>query len=237
MPNSHIGIDACKFGWIMINIIDEDYFSFELMGHISAIEKYNNDTILIDIPIGLADEFIERNLDLEAKKLLTAPKKSSIFIPPCRNAIYAENYEEAKVINKKITGKSISIQAWNISKKIKEVDQFLINKPFTTPYLQEAHPEICFTILNNGKSLESKKSTSLGHFERLTLLKKLFPSAEKIYHTIVEKTLKKDAKKDDILDAMVLAISSFISKNNHVNNINNRPLIDSKGLKISLWFP
>lgn len=235
MKNSYIGIDGCKFGWIVIEILDELNFNFELINNISAVEQYTNVEILIDIPIGLGDKYIERNLDLEARKLLTSAKKSSIFTAPCRDAVYAKNYEHAKIINKNITGKSISIQAWNICNKIKEVDQFLMTHSNKKSFFREAHPEICFTLLNDNVSLLSKKSTPYGHIERLDLLKKNYLNAEKIYHTIEENTLRKFAKKDDILDAMVLAICSFKYRNIQPSILKNKPLKDSMGIEIGLW--
>lgn len=235
MKHSYIGIDGCKFGWIAVEIMDEANFNFNLVKNISAIEKWENAQVLIDIPIGLGDKFIERNVDYEAKKLLSPYKKSSIFMPPCRDAVYAENYEKAKSINQKITGKSISIQAWNICNKIKEIDQFLISTPQKRPYLQEAHPEICFTILNGGKSFSSKKSTPIGQTERLELLKLNFKNAEHIYNKVIDSTLRKDVKKDDILDAMVLAIAAFKTKNKKATLLQNTPKEDSKGIRISLW--
>lgn len=235
MKHSYLGIDGCKFGWIAVEIVDEVNFNFKLLKNITAIKEYENAQILIDMPIGLGDELIERNLDYEAKKLLSPSKKSSIFMPPCRDAVYAATYEQAKEINKKITEKSISIQAWNICNKIKEIDQFLINKSTKNLFLQEAHPEICFTILNDGNSLSSKKSTPLGQTERLELLKRNFKNAEKIYSKIINSTLRKDVKKDDILDAMALAICAFNAKNQDALILKNKPLKDSKNLEMSLW--
>ena len=75
--------------------------------------------IFIDIPIGLSSENFKRNIEEIMRKYL--PKRgSTIFTPACRKAVYAENYDEAKANNKKILGKSLSIQSFNISKKIKQ---------------------------------------------------------------------------------------------------------------------
>jgi len=58
-------------------------------------------------------------------------RKSSIFPVPCREAVYAETYEKACEVNKLLTGKLISKQAWNIVPKIRDVDRFLVkNKSY-----------------------------------------------------------------------------------------------------------
>ena len=236
MKNSFIGIDGCKYGWIAIEIINETQFSFELLKNISAIHKYKKSQILIDMPIGLSDESINRNIDIKAKKLLSTSKKSSIFIPPCREAVYANSYEDAKKINQKTLGKSLSIQAWNICPKIKELDIFLIEKSTHIPFLREAHPEICFTLLNNGSSFSSKKSTPEGQNDRLNLLQSHFKNAKYIFESVLSSTKRKDVKKDDILDALVLAVCGFLHHNKSTKKIINTPLKDKKGLEISLWY-
>merc|ERR1712070_615966 len=97
-------------------------------------------------------------------------KKSSVFNAPCRQAVRANNYIQAKEINKKILSKSISIQSWNISNKIKEVDEFLIkNKQLN---IHESHPELCFINLNNGVPLKNNKKTNQGVNERVSILNK-----------------------------------------------------------------
>jgi predicted RNase H-like nuclease len=122
-----IGVDGCKIGWFYTAINHENDWEIGVFEHIEKLWEAHKDAslILIDIPIGLP--FKEpRACDLEARKLLGKGKTSCLFPPPCREALAAETYEAACEINKKILGKKISWQTWNISKKIKEVDDFLL---------------------------------------------------------------------------------------------------------------
>merc|ERR1712070_431832 len=99
-------------------------------------------------------------------------KKSSVFNAPCRQAVRANNYIQAKEINKKILSKSISIQSWNISNKINEVDEFLIKNKNKQLNIHESHPELCFINLNNEVPLKNNKKTKQGVNERITILNK-----------------------------------------------------------------
>ena len=82
-----------------------------------------------------------------------------------------ENYKIGNEINKKITGKGISIQSWNISKKIKEVNDFKLSKESNKMNLFESHPELCFESLNKNPLMHSKK-TDEGVLERLDIINK-----------------------------------------------------------------
>ena len=68
---------------------------------------------------------------------------------------------EVLKINQKITGKGTSIQAYNISPKIKAVDEWLNEKPNGLD-IYEAHPELCFKTLNKNIDLEYSKHDKSG---------------------------------------------------------------------------
>jgi predicted RNase H-like nuclease len=231
----NVGIDACKKGWIIIQI-DQNYsYKWDVISNIEELFIESN-PIYIDIPIGLADTNVKREIDQIAKSKLKPYKASSIFIPPNRNAIYASSYIEAKQINIKETGKSISIQSWNICPKIKEVDRFIQKIKGGNPF-KESHPELCFTILNAGKPLKSKKSAIEGQNDRLNLLSKYYTKTLVLFNEISSNTLRKNVKPDDILDAMCLAISALISNEKPMKKITGTHLVDSNGIEIALYYP
>ena len=57
-----------------------------------------------------------------------------------REALEAPTYQLGNQINKSISGKGISIQAWNIGHKIKEVNQFLSQSHLYQKKMSESHP-------------------------------------------------------------------------------------------------
>ena len=228
------GIDSCPLGWIVI-IHDSKKFGFEAVKSIEELVKLHPDLqrIFIDIPIGLSSKTFERTLESSLRKEL-GNRSSTIFTPACREAIYASNYDEAREINKKIVGKSVSIQSYNISKKIKEVDLFLETKQEHLE-IYESHPEICFKYLNNEKVIQSKKSTAEGFQERFQTLINSYPELEQVYNSIQNSFAKSKVKPDDILDAMVLCVANLNSENNprFFQDENN---IDEKGIFVRIGY-
>ena len=164
----YIGVDGCKIGWFYTVIDHENQWEIGVSENIKKLWETHKDAslILIDIPIGLP--FKEpRACDLEARKLLGKGKTSTVFPPPCRESLAAKNHEEACEINKKVLGKKISLQAYHISKKIKEVDDFLLANPQARQKIWETHPEICFWALAGGRAMKFPKKKKYGFDERL----------------------------------------------------------------------
>ena len=207
-----IGIDGCKYGWIAIKIGKDSLFSISKHSNFTSIFKTypSADRYLVDMVIGLADQNHPRDIETMARQKLKPKRASSVFTPPCRSAIYESTYELAKEKNKAILGKSFSIQAWNIVPKIREVDEYILkNKAYKTK-ISEAHPEVCFASLNNESPMIFRKKEKEGIEERLELLQSIFPKSREIFEKGSAQFLKKEVKPDDIIDALVLAITAYL---------------------------
>ena len=129
------------------------------------------------------------------------------------------------MLSKKITGKGLSKQSWNLREKISEVHGIsrLSNK------IYEGHPECSFKMLKN-ETLKAKKKTVLGIFERLGILKKagLDPLSIGLH---LEST--PTIKIDDVLDSMVLFITATrIFEGNHLCLKKPKPANDDDNGKI-----
>lgn len=209
-----VGIDGCKFGWVAVSLTDESAQIFKNL--IDLVTFYNNETLfLIDMPIGLPSPEIERNCEIIARRQLATKRKSSLFPVPCREAVYAENYEKANQINRDVLQKRISKQSWFICSKIKELDQLLLQNEKYKARFKESHPELAFHYLNQKISMEFNKKTETGQKERLFLLSQFSPSIDVIYKNTLQKFKRMDVEKDDIIDALGLAVTlQEIIKNN-----------------------
>ena len=231
-----VGIDGYIDGWCCCVI--EDGIKIEL--HKSLADLYKkiriNNLTLIDMPIGLSSKNIERKIDFKLRTYLPKNKKSSVFTAPCRKAVLSSNYNSAKKVNKIITKRSISIQSWNISKKIKELDEFLSVPKTNKVLIKESHPEFCFINLNNNNPLIHSKKTKEGYQERLSILNR----NEKNIGLIIEKTLenfkKEKVKKDDILDAIALALTSKYWQKNGSRIISQTPKNDEMGIPFEIYY-
>ena len=197
--NNFVGIDACKDGWVVVSC-NSSSFSEAKAHHYEKLsqltEKFSNDSIIIiDIPIGLEVNSPNRICDVEARKFLGI-RSSTIFSPPCLEAVFSENYNQARAINLTNTGKSISKQSWFLSKKILEAREFS-EKNFK---LKEGHPECSFAEFE-GKPLIDKKKSTRGLFKRIHILEQLGFRPPLLAEMLPENT---PIKADDLLDATIL---------------------------------
>ncbi|NEV94119.1 DUF429 domain-containing protein [Psychroflexus sp. YR1-1] len=229
------GIDSCPLGWIVIHHDAKD-FGFEAVYSIDHLMEVHPDLqrLFIDIPIGLSSQNYTRRLESKLRNEL-GNRSSTIFTPACRKAIYAADYDEAREINKQVLGQSISIQSYNISKKIKEVDQFMMKKPGEME-VYESHPEICFKYLNGSEVIQTKKSTQEGFQDRFQLLKKIHPELEDVYQNITETFSKSKVKPDDILDAMVLCVANLKSEASGLKFLEDESNVDENGLFVKVAY-
>lgn len=153
--------------------------------------------IAIDIPIGLWEKG-DRTCDKEARALLGWPRRCSVFPPPPRSALKAEDYNEARELSIKATsGKSLSKQSFAIAEKIRQVDEWI--SPRRQQRVLEVHPEVSFWALNKGNSLKNNKKSGDGMEERLRLLRPLFVDLDGLLAVID----RHNAAVDDLLDAAV----------------------------------
>ena len=232
-----VGADCCSGGWFAVSIIDGVEWKTSIFPDIITLWKNSKDTslILIDIPIGLREKGTkERLCDIEARKLLGRKRAMSVFPVPCRGALYAQNYKEACSINERITGRKLTIQTWNIIPRIREVDVLISKEISARSKIREIHPEVCFWALW-GEPMKYSKKIDLGFFERKELLKSIFPYTDDIINHSLYTYRRKEVKKDDILDALVAAVTAT-GGSDALASIPQRPEIDKKGVTMEMVY-
>ncbi len=207
-----IGVDGTSSGWIAsignskIKRLSTIIFSEKLD---KILSDYPNSIVVIDMPVELNKKNYLRECDVLAKRYLGRKFQSSIFIPPLKRLIKCSSYQEANKLSKEITGKGLSKQSWHLKNKISEV-QVLSKLSYK---IYEGHPECSFKMLKN-ETLNAKKKSVLGIFERLDLIQKAgFDPLS------ISLKLENDStiKIDDVLDSMVLFITALrIAEGNHL---------------------
>lgn len=187
----------------------------------------------IDMPVGLVSgEMIrEKSIDPElaqhrefaVRKMLmqklpkSARSIASIFPVPVAEAVYTDDYAKAREINKEIIGKSISKQSWNLIYRIKQIQTVIELLPGIVGNLLESHPETIFRLLHSLYSdvpLPSKSSQE-GIDARINMLEDQLPGARDAFN-ITWDHLDRGTRiqKDDILDAMILAVDAMKAAEN-----------------------
>ena len=198
------GIDACRSGWIAAGPSGQWLHHSNLL---QVLEQSQAQTVFIDMPVGLSGGGTERRAEQAARKLL-GRKASSVFTPPCRAAINAPDYISACEIQEKYNGKRISVQAWNIAPRIRELDAVLQEHGHWAERVFESHPELNFCLLNGGGPILESKKTAEGRAQRLDCLQQYLPDAWLHFETGQQRFKGKGVKADDLIDALCLQVVS-----------------------------
>ena len=167
------------------------------------------------------------------KRVLPASERrgGSVFPAPVRDVLAATDYEDACCRSKRITGKRISKQTWAIAHKIREMDEIMQNSGKARGMVSEVHPELCFLGLNGFRPMAHAKRRQTGREERLAVLRECWPGAEDAARAIRARFPKKIVADDDILDAMVAALTARARKLRHLPADPER---DSTGLPMQM---
>ncbi len=207
------GIDGCSGGWCLATLHWEQgndaptSWNFQVFSTLLDLQSHipKTEIVLVDMPLGLPHTGAQvRRCDQVARKLLKG-RGSSVFSPACREALAAADYRQACEANKRIIGRKISLQSWSIGRKIRELDILVRERSLADTWL-EAHPELCFAGLS-GAPLLLRKRTAEGLEYRLRLLEKHVPRSRELYHSALDTWPRKKLARDDVLDALVLALA------------------------------
>ena len=211
-------------------------YNFGIFPHISGLKEHLNEVsqVLIDVPIGLKGaQTEERACDKEARASLKPPRASSVFPAPSRYSLNASSYEEASAINKIKTGRGLSKQSFAISQKIKEVDEYL-RRTQMQGLIREMHPEVSFWALNKRKAMLHPKKTESGIVERLNLIYQNLLTAREIVQKATETYPRKELARDDIIDALVGAITA--AHHLELDKFPKNSEVDDLGLEMEMVF-
>jgi len=234
----YVGADGCRAGWFAILITEDRQCRAEVFPNVVALsESYKEASlILLDVPIGLRERGdYERICDREARRLLGPERGRGVFRAPCRQACYAATYEEAKAVNKQLTGKSLPVQTWGIIPKIREVDEHLENNQSAIASTKEIHPELCLWALAGGRPMAHKKDTPLGFCERLKVLRSHHSHTDAIVSDALNNYRRQDVAKDDILDALAAAVTAIAGLNALIT-LPDPPEFDDRGLPMQMLY-
>jgi predicted RNase H-like nuclease len=202
---TYVGVDGCPGGWFAVEYDDGvDYGRYDDFP--AVVDAFDGaERLLVDMPIGLPDGS-RRACDVAARERLGA-RASTVFFAPCRAVLDAATHAEASEINRARTGYGLSIQAWHLVPRIREVDEVLRSSPGLRERLSEAHPELCFAAFGDGP-VAASKSTAAGRAERLDRLHGRLPGVRDAYDAALDDFARTDVRRDDVLDAMVLALAA-----------------------------
>ena len=228
------GIDGCRGGWFVAtaqaNLSNVDVFVVKTID--AAMTELHAAAIIgIDIPIGLPDAG-PRECDLQARRLLSPRRRSSVFPAPVRSILGVGDYKDACEQRQAIDGRRLSVQVFNILGKIDEVDRYL--RSGNSRRLYEVHPELAFAELNGGEPMVFAKRKSEGLQERRRVL------GGRLDDAIIDEALnaypRSQVARDDVLDAFAVLVSASRIQSGSARRVPELPVRDAAGLDMAIWF-
>ena len=227
------GVDGCRAGWLIASSqVDNGGATsrpeLRVVPTFDGVIDLGLDRIAVDIPIGLLDVLAAggREADRAARKLLGPLRGTSVFSAPVRQVLLADPWPATMPGNLGLT-----LQAWAITRKIREVDDALRTRRDRPPGLIviETHPEVVFFDLNGERPVELPKRRSAGKEARRALLERvglwwpdLIPPA--------------GAKADDLLDALAcLWVAAAPVELLQPLPVTTPALHDSHGMPMQIW--
>lgn len=247
------GVDACAGGWLAAFVPPgEGTVRLRVFRRftdlLEAVERPG--LIAIDIPIGLPERIGRGGRAAEtAVRPLLGARQSSVFSTPARPAIYAEagwvpNVDEMLAAHARASEiaratsdppKGVSIQAFCLFPKIREVDEVLRTEPGVARRVFETHPEVTFWRLNGETPLGEPKKVRGQPFGRgLALRRKLLATAG-LPAGALELRAPPGAGEDDVLDALACAVTARRLRAGEAVSYPNPPETDPFGLPMAIW--
>ena len=245
---TYVGVDWAAGDWIAFALdgaaTEEDGWAVGTFPSMLNVwhEYRRADHILVDVPIGLPENDV-RECDDRAKEEL-GDRRSSVFETPCRAAVEADTYEEARRLNEDALGRGISAQAWGIVPRIHEVDVFLAEHGAADGTVRESHPELCFRGLDAAGVIDASKHDEDGLEQRRAVLAGVDAEMERIYDRIVDEYVEVDPAfarpistnaRDDVLDAMALALTAR-EAGDDLETLPESPPRDAEGRRMEMAY-
>ncbi|MET2832330.1 DUF429 domain-containing protein [Mesorhizobium shangrilense] len=247
-----VGVDGCKAGWIaVIGNPDAAPVAKVVASFAVLLAALPADAVVaVDMPIGLP-EFSQRGgRGPEALvRPLLGQRQSSVFSIPSRAAVYADTDEfttieawysahrRASDVAKTTSDppRGVSIQAFGIFSKIREIDALLIARPELRGSVFESHPEVAFCRLNGDRAMQLPKKIKgainpAGMEERKALL-----CRHGYGRAFLDQAPPRGAAADDFLDAAAMMLIAGRIASGKATPFPNPPLTDRFGIPIAIW--
>ena len=220
------GADGCRTGWVICRRDTRGNLDVRVVKTLAeACEGLS--ILAVDMPIGFVDvPRPPRTCEAEARKLLPG-KTSSVFPTPCRPVLACTTHAEANATSRKL-GIGINQQTFHLFPKMREVDDLLRTQPRLKRIVYEAHPELAFARMNDGKPVLSKKRKPEGYAERCRLLAR--------HGFLCPVKRLSGAARDDILDAIAVCRTATLIAARKATRLGPARARDSCSLPMNIWF-
>lgn len=246
------GVDGCKGGWIAVirrtpgGPAEAQVFA----AFASLLASLPDDAVVaVDMPIGLPEFSGKGGRGPEALvRSLLGQRQSSVFSIPSRAAVYAETAEfsdleawyaahrraSAVAFATSAPPRGVSIQAFGIFAKIREIDALMIARPELRERVIESHPEVAFRQLNGGVAMRLPKKVKgsvnpEGMEERKALLARVGHA-----RGFLDAPPPRGAAADDFLDACAMMLVAERHSRGETVSFPTPPGADAYGIPVTI---
>lgn len=246
----HVGVDGCPGGWIAVWQDGGEPAVRVFPAFAELIAAFpDGATIAVDMPIGLPEFSGRGGRGPEALvRPLLGQRQSSVFSIPSRAAVHAETapfttvaewyaaHRRASEVAMATSDppRGVSIQAFGIFAKIREIDELLRERPDLRERVIESHPEVAFMRLNGGVPMGLPKKvrgavSPAGMAERAALLcRHGYASA------FLDRRPPAGAKSDDFLDACCMMLVAGRVRGGEAISFPDPPGRDAYGIPVAI---
>ncbi len=251
-PVDIAGVDGCKAGWIaVIKRRGEQPVAKIFPRFAELIDSLPDSSMTaVDMPIGLPafTNHGGRGPEIIVRKFL-GQRQSSVFSIPSRSAVYAidedftciERWYEAHCIASAAARatsdppRGVSIQAFGIFSKIREIDRLLQARPGLRSRVIESHPEVAFWRLNGERPMTLPKKIKgrvnpSGMEERRSLL-----ATHGLAREFLDMPPPRGAAEDDFLDAAAMLMIAARCARGEAAPFPNPSGRDELGIPVAIW--
>jgi predicted RNase H-like nuclease len=225
VPVSAIGVDACRAGWVAVELSDGEFTGAAFAPSLADTVRGRTDApIGVDIPVGLM-EHGRREADVLAARLIGARRRSVFAIPP--RAVWEQpDFSAANRRCRELTGGGLTRQAWGLRERILEANSL---RNAGTARIYEVHPEVSFRAMA-GAPLPHSKTTWAGQAMRRTLLARA--------GIVLPDDLGRAgrARPDDVLDAAAAAWTAHRIATGQAASLPNPPQTNEHGNQVAIWY-
>ncbi len=237
------GADGCPLGWAVVLKDMAGRKPAELMVFKTMAELLRHPLVpalvAVDMPIGLPETIGPggRAPENELRALL-GERKASLFSIPSRRAIYAPDFSAAcdESLATSEPPRKISIQAYNLFPKIRELDELIRDDPGLVGILSESHPEGAFMVMNDRQPLpEPKKVKSAIHAPGIILRKALLIEVAGFDAAFLDQKTPKGVGVDDFMDACACAWVAEKRALGTAISFPQKPERDAYDIPMAIW--
>ncbi|NGN42070.1 DUF429 domain-containing protein [Mesorhizobium sp. CGMCC 1.15528] len=247
-----VGVDGCKAGWVAVSLrASGEPEAAVFKAFTDLLEAFPADAaIAVDMPIGLPAFSARGGRGPETLvRPLLGQRQSSVFSIPSRAALYADTadfttleawygaHARASAVARETSDppRGVSIQAFGIFSKIRELDGLLIARPELRSRIVESHPEVSFWQLNGRQAMALPKKIKgrvnpAGMEERKTLL-----ARHDLPRAFLDQAPPRGAAEDDFLDAAAVMLVAERFARGEAISFPDPPGHDDHGILVAIW--